>query len=111
MATGETFLMPGETCGALHIWGWVHGIVQHGGAYTCTKCSREPQLADLGRVLEHIKTRAHQNRIRDDTYRTDPFKDVPANQRRFMTWDEQGAVALSPPPLPLSHPKLGVSLG
>ena len=46
-------------------WARTHGIFQISGPYRCAKFICEPQLADLGRVLEHIETNAHQNRIRD----------------------------------------------
>eukprot|EP00930_Biecheleria_cincta_P034793 TRINITY_DN23995_c0_g1_i1.p1 TRINITY_DN23995_c0_g1~~TRINITY_DN23995_c0_g1_i1.p1 ORF type:complete len:337 (-),score=41.28 TRINITY_DN23995_c0_g1_i1:234-1244(-) len=65
-------------------WQAVHGIVKgQWGTWTCSKCWGA-QLQDLGRVLEHIGTRKHANKVEDMKCRHDPLKDVPLAHRPYM---------------------------
>ena len=46
-------------------WADKHGIVRvANGTYACSKCWRRGnKLADLGRVIQHIGTKKHQNTV------------------------------------------------
>ena len=43
-----------------------YGTFRIGSEYKCSKCRREPQFVHIDRVVVHIDTSAHQNRVCDD---------------------------------------------
>lgn len=65
-------------------WRARHGIVSNGlfGEMLCQLCQK--QLTDFWRVQQHLASKGHQSRMRNNAYFEDPLGHVPDEQRKFF---------------------------